>query len=442
MCANKCHKRKKCLTIAMFFIIKLCLKIYKRLWRTTLNEVLCATLFLCICFVIWTFKDYRKTNNFGQSEYPVILWWTKGFPGTLETKHCAQDIRCSIYSNGSVPHGNNVEAYLFYGSNIDFNHLPLPKKSDHIWGLYHEESPRNVEELMHEQILRMFNYSSTLSRYSDVPFPLQHLESIEHITNEEYFVTTFEKNIYLNEIAPVMYLQSDCETSTERDAYVKELMKHIEVDSYGSCLNNKKLPSKFVDDYLNHLSDDEFLKFISRYKFIIAIENGVCEDYVTEKFWRAIRVGTVPIYFGSPSVRDWLPNQKSALLLEDFPTPKLLSEHLKKLLEDDVLYEQYLEHKIYQIITNERLITDFRMRPHQMDSLKTVEEFECFICDKLHKQRKGIYDKRIVDKRHYNCPKPLSALSLAVNPQNDWVFSWELAKKRAKEIYERLTNTN
>lgn len=442
MCANKCDERRKCLTLAMFFIIKLCLKIYKRLWRITLNEVLCATLLLCVCFVVWTFKDYRKTNNYEHSEYPVILWWTKEFPGTMETKHCPEYIKCSIYSNGSVPYGNNVDAYLFYGSTIDFSNLPLPKKSEHIWGLYHEESPRNVEELMHEQILRIFNYSSTLSRYSDVPFPLQHLESIEHITNKEYFVTTFEKNIYLTEIAPVMYLQSDCETSTERDAYVKELMKYIEVDSYGSCLNNKKLPSKFVDDYLNHLSDDDFLKFIAKYKFIIAIENGVCEDYVTEKFWRAIRIGSVPIYFGSPSIRDWLPNKKSAILLEDFPTPKLLSEHLKKLLEDDLLYEQYLEHKIYQIITNERLITEFRMRPHQMDSLKTIEEFECFICDKLHKRRKGIYDKRIVDKRHYNCPKPLSALSLAVNPQNDWVFSWELAKKRANEIYERVTNTN
>lgn len=56
------------------------------------------------------------------------------------------------------------------------------------------------------------------------------------------------------------------------------------------------------DDYLSTLDTDEFYKFIARYKFVIAYENGVCNDYITEKLWRPLTLGVVPIYFGAPNV--------------------------------------------------------------------------------------------------------------------------------------------
>ncbi len=42
----------------------------------------------------------------------------------------------------------------------------------------------------------------------------------------------------------------------------------------------------------------EFLALLAKYKFVIAIENAVCEDYVTEKLWRALHLGAVPLYLG------------------------------------------------------------------------------------------------------------------------------------------------
>ncbi|XP_073945566.1 GDP-fucose protein O-fucosyltransferase 3-like [Choristoneura fumiferana] len=441
MCAKSGHKINKVITFVMNLILKICKNAFKKLFRLTLYELFWGSVFLGVCFIFWICGRYSTVCELKKSDNPVIVWWTAGFPGTAETKKCPGNLKCDIYSQKNISHTNYVEAFLFYGSNIEFEDLPLPRRpTEIIWGLYHEESPRNREELSHERILKLFNYSSTLSRYSDIPFPLQYLESFEDITSRTYFVETPAKNSFLSEIAPVMYIQSDCETSTERDTYMKELMKYINVDSYGGCLNNKQLESKFTHDYLNHLNDDSFLQFIARYKFVMAIENGVCDDYITEKFWRAIKVGSVPIYFGSPSIRDWFPNKKSAIMLEDFPTPKILSEHLKKLMKNDTLYEKYLAHKIEQTITNERLINEYRMRPNQLDAMKTVEDFECLICKKLHQKRKGMLVERTIDKTHYNCPKPISALTLSVNPENDWVSSWDLAGKRAEKLCEKIMN--
>lgn len=73
------------------------------------------------------------------------------------------------------------------------------------------------------------------------------------------------------------------------------------------------LSSSLQHDYLNNLYSDELMRFLSPYKFMIAIENGVCEDYITEKYWRPLIAGIIPIYFGSPSIRVCLQNSINCL---------------------------------------------------------------------------------------------------------------------------------
>ena len=51
------------------------------------------------------------------------------------------------------------------------------------------------------------------------------------------------------------------------------------------------------------MDDEDFYKLLAKYKFTIAMENGVCPDYITEKFWRPFVVGSVPIVFGSPTLK-------------------------------------------------------------------------------------------------------------------------------------------
>ena len=46
----------------------------------------------------------------------------------------------------------------------------------------------------------------------------------------------------------------------------------------------------------------DFIELVSKYKFAIAMENGICKDYITEKFWRPLNVGTIPITLGSPFI--------------------------------------------------------------------------------------------------------------------------------------------
>lgn len=54
------------------------------------------------------------------------------------------------------------------------------------------------------------------------------------------------KNKLLGSIAPILYIQSDCDTPSGRDYLVEELAQYVKIDSYGKCLNNKEFPKMYV----------------------------------------------------------------------------------------------------------------------------------------------------------------------------------------------------
>ncbi|XP_049884483.1 alpha-(1,3)-fucosyltransferase B-like [Pectinophora gossypiella] len=221
-------------------------------------------------------------------------------------------------------------------------------------------------------------------------------------------------------------------------------MDYIAIDSYGSRLQNKELPGNLSAklpkaSFLFHLYDEELMSFLAQYKFIIAIENAVCKDYVTEKLWRAIELGVVPIYYGSPLIRDWLPNNKSAILLEDFPTPELLSQHLHYLLNNDTAYEEYLEHKTLGLISNTNAIKEAIARPYQLDLNRASDKFECFICEKLHDKDGKV---NMVAKKDFDCSLPTSALTLKVNPNSSMLIDIEEAKVKLDEFIDEMNNSS
>lgn len=377
---------------------------------------------------------------------PTIIYWKKEASVNNDETNIfkyikCEELLCDVYwTNCKLMLPRNSEgAYLFYGSLTDFRNMPLPRNPQKvIWAFQHEESPKNVLYYMHEKTLNLFNYSSTFSRHSDVPFPLHYMQSLKLITSTKYFVKTVVKNRALKEISPILYLQTSCVAPTERDEYVKELMKYQRIDSYGACLNNKPLPSHLLeinDDYLNNLYEERILRFTARYKFVLAIENGVCDDYISEKLWRAIHVGVVPIYFGAPNIRDWLPNNKSALLLDEFSSPQLLSARINTLMRDDDLYEEYLQHKTKAMISNQRIIDELKARPYQTNDPAKDHELFCFLCKKLHEKEKGV---QVVPKSHYNCPKPKPILPQNPNSDISWQIMWEIYRRKAEKIYDKI----
>ena len=79
-----------------------------------------------------------------------------------------------------------------------------------------------------------------------MPLTTQYLQSINDLESRRYLVPTSLKSKLLNTgtVALVNYVQSDCNTPSDRDNFVQMLQKHLHVDSYGACEHNKELPKQ------------------------------------------------------------------------------------------------------------------------------------------------------------------------------------------------------
>ena len=282
---------------------------------------------------------------------------------------------------------------LFYGSDFRPYDLPLPRKKGEDWAVFHEESPKNNPIFSHAALIEHFNHTATFRRSSSMPLTTQYLEGIDMITDPSFVVPLSTKNQLIREgLAPVAYVQSGCSTPSGRDDWVEELMKHIKVDSYGECLHNKDLPGHLRGS--EKWKERDYLSLLAKYKFIIAVENAVCEDYVTEKLWRTLQVGAVPIYLGAPNIEELLPHQDAAVLVKDYASVKEVAQVIQKLNENDKEYEKYLAHKrLYNkggtLVTNKLLEEMLDKRKWGVSSQQQasmgnfVKHFQCLVCERV-----------------------------------------------------------
>lgn len=61
---------------------------------------------------------------------------------------------------------------------------------------------------------------------------------------------------------------------------------------------------------------------------MIAFENAISKDYVTEKFFNPLVIGSVPVYLGAPNIEDFIPGKNSFVDVRNFDSPKDLADFL------------------------------------------------------------------------------------------------------------------
>lgn len=307
--------------------------------------------------------------------------------------------------------------------------------------MFHEESPKNNPILHHETTIELFNHTATFRRSSDYPLVTQMLSSLDELLKKPKY-SIHEKST--SGLASVVYVQSGCNPPSDRDEYVSELMKFIKVDSYGACLHNKDLPDEFKNPLT--MDNEGFQDIIAKYKFTLSFENAICDDYITEKLWRPLILGSVPIYKGSPTVQEWMPNNHSIILVDDFQNPRDLADFIKKLDNNDEEYSKYLEFKEKGVI-NKRLLSTMRKRPwgHSFEEQNYVTGFECFVCDRIHEniKRKASQlteNQFVASQVHYGCPRPekynfLFSSNSAVSGERDiWWQEYDQSLEESREL--------
>ncbi len=268
------------------------------------------------------------TGHFFGDDYvqPLDLGETLGLP-----------VRCHFTSDRSLL--EQADAVWFHAPSLSrFRRLPRKRRGQK-WILASMESDVNYPILRNSRIVRRFDLSMSYRLDSDIPAP--------YPTWHEYgdFLTQprpFETKVLTG--APLAYIASN--PVHDRDRYVKAMMRHIPVDSYGRCLNNRS-PDDFVDRANSWGAGvwESVRKTIRNYRFYLAFENSRTTDYVTERVFHALVEGTVPVYRGAPNICEFMPADDAVICADDFAGPAELAHHLHYLAERPEEYERHLAWK-------------------------------------------------------------------------------------------------
>ena len=129
-----------------------------------------------------------------------------------------------------------------------------------------------------------------------------------------------------------------------RNKMFEMLSLYKKVDSYGKYANNMNMNIKYK------WWSDEYIKFISNYKFIICFENTKIRTYSTEKIINPYLAHIIPIYWSSHHIKKII-NPKSMLFLEN-ETDKSFNKLMNKVIELDNDDKKYLEFVNRPVFTN------------------------------------------------------------------------------------------
>ena len=145
--------------------------------------------------------------------------------------------------------------------------------------------------------------------------------------------------------APRPQVDSVCAQKTDFCAYVMSNTKNSapEREQLVDALNTYK-PVAMGGKWRNNVGGpvEDKTAFQSAYKFVLAIENHSAPGYLTEKFAQAAQSNAVPIYWGDPTITDYL-NPKAFINAHDFDSNEELVEYIKKIDQDNQAYCAMLE---------------------------------------------------------------------------------------------------
>jgi alpha-1,3-fucosyltransferase 10 len=199
------------------------------------------------------------------------------------------------------------------------------------WVIWSQESSVQFPQLDDPAFVRRFDLTMTYRFDSDVPIPYLSDGMFDRLPP---LVPPGRRRK-----APVAAFVSSRSDKSGRSEYLTALMQQVPVDSYGQVCHTADL----VDDRGRSTK----LEVMAAYRFTFAFENSIAEDYVTEKFFDPLLVGSVPVYRGAPNVVDFAPGDRCYVDAAAFAGPQELARFLAAMTDEE--YHQYHEWRRLQL---------------------------------------------------------------------------------------------
>lgn len=265
---------------------------------------------------------------------------------------------------------------------------------------YHRPGSKNEQVLAHFHALSSYEEKAHIPiKYGPVPSysPDFYFNSPYKppYTWPAYRMSTFNQNSFKTRKNAVAVFVSTC--WPWRRALLEDLARHLPFDAFGACYNNKSIDK---------------LTALKSYKYLLTVENSLCDDYVTEKLFTPLLHGAIPIYLGAPNVVDFLPDSSAIIDLRMFTSAADVANYVRGLLNDSS--KAFARHHSWR---NRPLSENFRQR--LAESYHSRNWF-CSVCKFYDHWRRQRVKSRLTRSSAMNlCWVPTVPIAWPLHPPGD-----------------------
>lgn len=282
-----------------------------------------------------------------------------------EFNYISPEYQCTLTNDKAKLNVSDV--VLFRGRRLSYSALPQHRQWNQTWVFFEFEPPYKVWQKSNLSLYNsVFNLTYTHTLNADMAYT--YYLSKRCARDNARFDATKHVDFTVNKTRKVQvaWIVSVCETQSHREVYVKELKKYIAVDIYGQC-GKLRCGSNNLSTWSSDNCDENLFHDKNSYKFYLAFENSLCEDYISEKLWKVMKLNVVPIVMGAVDYSTILPRD-TYIDVRNYPSPRKLAQHLQRLAKNKKAYNGYLRRK--------DALTCFGSVPYMPK--------QCFLCKRLH----------------------------------------------------------
>ena len=207
--------------------------------------------------------------------------------------------------------------------------------------------------------VNLFNWTMTYRLDSDIVYKYANI--LEREDKTELADKNYDK-IFNEKLDNAVWFVSHCRTHSMREHYVREMQSVMGVDIFGRCGVPPPCPKKSVD--IDQCIDDTAMK----YKYYLAFENTLVEDYVTEKVYLWYNKDIIVVVRGGSNYSRILP-PGTFVDAGDFASAVELGKYLKELARDKKRYTDILKKKDNYYST---------------DKFESAQRANCKLCEYLN----------------------------------------------------------
>ncbi|XP_042884244.1 alpha-(1,3)-fucosyltransferase C-like [Penaeus japonicus] len=309
-----------------------------------------------------TRSDSEGSNKENEKPEKIILLWKKFRRSITEWRHIFSRQR-----RGECEHTCRVvddSAFLTRADAVvlrpSVRRLPPSRTPNQLWVAFSVEAPTHSEWDIAPRRRSLFNWTMNYHRGADVVMPFGRVVPrplADRPGKRDYWSKKDFSRM-------AVWITSHCATTSRREDYVAALRRVLPVDVYGACGNL----SSGTRDTIAHMPKSASSVLLGNsYMFYLAFENSICEDYVTEKFFKALTLDVVPVVLGGANYSAVAP-PNSFVDTRDFASPALLGAHLLSIARNRSLYNSFFAWK----------------SDYQIDIGFPFSPLVCGLCRKLH----------------------------------------------------------